>query len=125
MMTLDVDYLDAMRVRRHIRRALDKLYADFDALLAPARGTVAYPIAVDFDKAYPGVGGGPAVIPAGNLAGQPALAVPNGFGQNGLPTAIQFTGRVWSEDRLVAVANAYQQATDWHRKRPPLEGTKP
>jgi aspartyl-tRNA(Asn)/glutamyl-tRNA(Gln) amidotransferase subunit A len=46
--------------------------------------------------------------------------VVNGFGLNGLPTAIQFTGRVWSEPTLVQLAHAYQQATDWHKKRPPL-----
>ncbi len=61
------------------------------------------------------------MIPAGNLVGQPALSVPNGFGAGGLPTGIQFTGRIWSEDRLVAIAQAYQQATDWHKKRPPVK----
>jgi aspartyl-tRNA(Asn)/glutamyl-tRNA(Gln) amidotransferase subunit A len=60
------------------------------------------------------------VIPAGNVVGQPALSVPNGFGPDQLPTGIQFTGRVWSEGRLIALAHAYQQATDWHKKRPPL-----
>jgi len=52
--------------------------------------------------------------------GQPALAVPNGFGPDNLPTSLQFTGRIWSEARLLAIAGAYQQATDWHQKRPPL-----
>ena len=47
----------------------------------------------DFDKAYPGFGSGPPIIPAGNLVGQPAISVPNGFGANDLPTGIQFTGR--------------------------------
>jgi aspartyl-tRNA(Asn)/glutamyl-tRNA(Gln) amidotransferase subunit A len=118
-MTLAVDYLDAMRVRAKIKRALDELYAKYDALVAPSRGTVSYPIAVDFHRAYPGLGGGPAIIPAGNLAGQPAVSVPNGFGENNLPTGIQFTGRAWGEARLLTLAHAYQQATDWHRRRPP------
>jgi aspartyl-tRNA(Asn)/glutamyl-tRNA(Gln) amidotransferase subunit A len=120
LMVPAVDYLHAMRIRPHMQRALDGLYAKYDALVAPARGSVASPIAIDFDKAYPGVGGGPAVIPAGNLVGQPAISVPNGFGQHGLPTGIQFTGRVWSEPRLLTLAHAYQQATDWHKKRPPI-----
>lgn len=119
--TLAVDYLQAMRVRGLMKKALDDVYAKYDALLYPARSTVAYPIGIDFDKAYPNIGGGPAVIPAGNLVGQPALSVPNGFGSGGLPTGIQFTGRIWSEDRLVAIAHAYQQATDWHKKRPPVK----
>jgi aspartyl-tRNA(Asn)/glutamyl-tRNA(Gln) amidotransferase subunit A len=117
---LAVDYLDAMRTRKRIRRELDALYARFDALVAPSRATVAYPIGEDFARAYRGFGGGPAIIPAGNLAGQPAISVPNGFGPNNLPTGIQFTGRAWGEARLLTLAHAYQQATDWHRRRPPV-----
>lgn len=117
---LAVDYLQAMRVRAKIKKSLDELYARFDALVSPSRGTVAYPLDKSFDKAYPDAGGGPAVIPAGNIAGQPAISVPNGFGPNNLPTGIQFTGRAWSEPRLLAVAHAYQEATDWHRRRPKL-----
>jgi aspartyl-tRNA(Asn)/glutamyl-tRNA(Gln) amidotransferase subunit A len=117
---LAVDYLQAMRVRTAVKRRLDEFYQKFDAVVAPSRATVAYPINVDFDKAYPGVSGGPPVIPAGNLAGQPALSVPNGFGDNNLPTGIQFTGRAWSEARLIALGRAYQAATDWHTRRPKL-----
>ena len=117
-MVLAVDYLQAMRIRGPMKRTLDALYSKYDALVAPSRATVSYPVGVDFDKAYPGVGGGPAVIPAGNLVGQPAISVPNGFGANNLPTGIQFTGRIWSEPRLLAIASAYQQETDWHKRRP-------
>ena len=87
-----------------MKRAMDELYATYDALVAPALATVAYPIDQDFDRAYPGFGGGPPIIPAGNIVGQPAVSVPNGFGDNNLPTGIQFTGRVWSEARLLEVA---------------------
>lgn len=118
MMVLAVDYLQAMRIRAPMKRAMDRLYAQFDALVAPSRATVAHPIGPDFDKSYPGLGGGPPIVPAGNAVGQPALSVPNGFGDNNLPTGIQFTGRVGSEERLIALAHAYQQETDWHRKRP-------
>jgi aspartyl-tRNA(Asn)/glutamyl-tRNA(Gln) amidotransferase subunit A len=121
-MVLAEDYLQAMRVRAVLKRALDELYAKYDALVAPSRGTVAYPVDMDFSKAYPKFGGGPSLIPAGNLAGQPALSVPCGFGANQLPTGIQFTGRAWSEARLIALAHAYQQATTWHQKRPPGAG---
>ncbi len=119
-MVLAVDYLQALRARGPMKKALDELYSKYDALVAPSRASVANPIDRDFDKAYPGVGGGPPVIQGGNIAGQPALPVPNGFGQKGLPTGIQFTGRVWGEDKLITLANTYQQATEWHRKRPPL-----
>jgi aspartyl-tRNA(Asn)/glutamyl-tRNA(Gln) amidotransferase subunit A len=119
-MVLAVDYLQALRARGVMKRTLDELYAKYDALLAPSRGTVAYPIGVDFDKAYPGVGSGPPIIQAGNVTGQPALSIPNGFGAKELPTGFQLTGRVWSEARLIAIAHAYQQTTTWHKKRPPV-----
>jgi aspartyl-tRNA(Asn)/glutamyl-tRNA(Gln) amidotransferase subunit A len=120
---LAVDYLQAMRVRTRMKRALDELYARYDAIVAPSRQTVAYPIEVDFNRAYPGMGGGAPLIPAGNLVGQPAISVPNGFGENRLPTGIQFTGRAWSEERLLALARLYQERTDWHTRRPPLGNT--
>jgi aspartyl-tRNA(Asn)/glutamyl-tRNA(Gln) amidotransferase subunit A len=117
-MTMAVDYLQALRVRSQMKKTLETLYARYDALIAPARPTVAYPIAEDFRKAYPNVQGGPPIIPAGNVVGQPALSVPNGFGPNNLPTGIQFTGKIWSEARLLSIAKAYQEVTDFHRRRP-------
>jgi aspartyl-tRNA(Asn)/glutamyl-tRNA(Gln) amidotransferase subunit A len=47
--------------------------------------------------------------------------VPDGFGQANLPTGIQFIGAAWSEALLVETAHTYQQATDWHRRRPELK----
>jgi aspartyl-tRNA(Asn)/glutamyl-tRNA(Gln) amidotransferase subunit A len=117
-MTSAVDYLQALRVRTRMKKVMDELYAKYDALIAPARTTVSYPIARDFNLAYPNFRGGPPIIPAGNVVGQPAIAIPNGVGPNGLPTGIQFTGRVWSEPRLLSIAAAYQGATEWHRRRP-------
>jgi aspartyl-tRNA(Asn)/glutamyl-tRNA(Gln) amidotransferase subunit A len=119
-MTLAVDYIQAMRLRAPMKKSLDALYAKVDALVSPARATVSYPIGPDFDKVYPGISGGPGVIAAGNLAGQPALVVPNGFGENGLPTAFQFTGRAFWDETLVALGTAVQARTEWHKKRPSL-----
>lgn len=115
-----VDYLHAMRLRIPMKREMDKLYSQFDAIVAPSRGTVAYPIDRDFSKAYPGVGGSLMIIPAGNAVGQPAISIPNGLGENGMPTGVQFTGRAWSEARLLALATQYQSATGFHAKRPPF-----
>lgn len=117
-MALAVDYLQALRVRSRMKKTMAELYGKFDALIAPGRTTVAYPIARPFSESYANFRGGPPIIPAGNVVGQPALCIPNGFGPNGLPTAIQFTGKIWSEARLLSLAHAYQQATDWHRRRP-------
>jgi aspartyl-tRNA(Asn)/glutamyl-tRNA(Gln) amidotransferase subunit A len=44
----------------------------------------------------------------------------DGFGKNNLPTGLQFTGRAWTEARLIALARQYQAATDWHTRRPKL-----
>jgi len=126
--TRAADYLDAQRSRVAMRAQLDKLLSRFDAVIAPTRARLAPPIGRDFDAPAPGgppsaEAAGPhppATIPAGNLAGLPAIALPNGFGANRLPTSLQLLGRALSEARLVAVADAYQQLTDWHRQRPPL-----
>jgi len=55
---------------------------------------------------------------AGNVAGLPAISLPNGFGERGLPTAMQIVGRVGGENAILAVARAYQARTDWHTRRP-------
>ena len=54
----------------------------------------------------------------GNAAGLPSVAVPDGFGDRGLPTSIQFVGRAWGENTILAAARAYQARTDWHRRHP-------
>src|SRR5437867_11187730 len=70
-----VDYLQAMRLRAPMKRALADLFEKYDLVVAPTRASVAYPADKNFDDAYPGIGGGPALIAAGNLCGLPALAV--------------------------------------------------
>lgn len=114
-----VDYLQAMRLRRPMKAAVAALFETFDLIVAPTRASVSYPIDRNFELAYPGIGGGPPLIPAGNLCGLPALCVPNGFGANGLPTSLSFMGPAGSEERLVAIGNAFQARTDWHTRRPP------
>jgi aspartyl-tRNA(Asn)/glutamyl-tRNA(Gln) amidotransferase subunit A len=113
-----VDYLHAMRVRAPMRRAWAEMFRNYDALVAPSRATVSYPVDKTFDKAYPGIGAS-SPIGAANLVGVPAVSVPNGFGQNGLPTGIQFVGPAWGERALLELAVGFQTKTDWHRRRPP------
>jgi aspartyl-tRNA(Asn)/glutamyl-tRNA(Gln) amidotransferase subunit A len=115
-----VDYLHAMRMRVPMRRAWGELFQKYDVLVAPSRATVAYPVSKTFDQAWPGIGAA-SPIGASNLVGVPAVSVPNGFGQEGLPTGIQFIGAAWSELTLVELADKYQQATDWHKRRPALK----
>lgn len=114
-----VDYIQAMRVRRPMKTAVNALFEQYDLIAAPTRATVAYPADRNFEDAYPGIRGGPALIPAGNLAGIPAICMPNGFGENGLPTSVSFMGPARSEAKLVQLGVAYQSRTDFHLKQPP------
>ena len=113
-----VDYLHAMRLRKPMRAAMKKLFEKYDAIATPTRGTVAYPADTEFANAYPGISSGPPVIAAGNLTGLPALAMPNGFGDNGLPTSVAFMGAPFSEALLCSLGAVLQSRTDWHAKRP-------
>jgi aspartyl-tRNA(Asn)/glutamyl-tRNA(Gln) amidotransferase subunit A len=113
-----VDYLHAMRLRAPMRRAWAEMFKKVDVLAAPSRATVSYPVEKTFDKAYPGIGAS-SPIGASNLVGVPAVSVPNGFGQNGLPTGIQLVGPAWGERELLELSVAYQSQTDWHKRRPP------
>jgi Asp-tRNA(Asn)/Glu-tRNA(Gln) amidotransferase A subunit family amidase len=114
-----VDYVHAMRARRPMRAAMKKLYASYDVVATPTRASVAYPIDKEFQTIYPGISGGPPIIAAGNLTGLPALAMPNGFGDNGLPTSIAFMGAPFSEALLCSLGALYQSQTDWHTRKPP------
>lgn len=62
----------------------------------------------------------PSLIAAGNLAGLPALCLPCGFAPSGLPLALQFVGRPFSENTLLSLGAWFQSQTDWHRRRPPV-----
>ena len=55
-----------------------------------------------------------------NLTGHPAVALPNGFSEQGTPTSISFVSGLNREAELLAVAEAFQDATDFHRRHPPL-----
>jgi aspartyl-tRNA(Asn)/glutamyl-tRNA(Gln) amidotransferase subunit A len=111
------DYLRALRIRGLIARAIDEVLTGYDALVAPSRPTVAPGIEVEFRSA---VGGGVSDVMGaiGNGAGLPAISVPNGFGQRGLPTGVQFMGRAYEENAVLAVARAYQSLTAWHTQHP-------
>ena len=118
-----VDYLRAMRVRTLVQEAFRKLFSDVDILLAPARLDTAPSASEPLDG--PAVGPRPSsrglngLIPAGNLAGLPALSLPCGFAE-GLPIAISLVGRPFSENSLLSAGSVFQSQTDWHRRKPPV-----
>ena len=132
--TLAADYLRAQRIRALLARDLDRLLAPYDALVTPSRPTVAAPLGATLREPASrnaGTANGPAgsgarheqrprcpISAAGNLAGLPAISVPSGFTDDGLPTGIQFVGRAYEEPAILAVATAYQALTAWHRRHP-------
>jgi aspartyl-tRNA(Asn)/glutamyl-tRNA(Gln) amidotransferase subunit A len=118
-----IAYLKAMRIRRLIQNEFRQLFANVDVLIAPGRLSMATPVAQSLDletqpSPPPEDPGMTKIIPAGNLAGLPALVLPCGFA-NGLPVALQVVGPAFSENELLAVGKAFQERTDWHRRRPP------
>ncbi len=113
------DYINALRIRGIIQKELDAALAPFDAVLCPTLPTVAYPVDRPWDEYRKGTAGSQ-IGGASNVAGVPAISIPNGFGEDGLPTAIQLCGRAFSDNRLLAIAAAYQHETIWHRKVPTI-----
>ncbi len=118
------DYLKAMRIRRLAQDALRKLFVEYDVLVSPARFGVASkaeePLDARSGRTMPKQRGLSALSAAGNLAGLPALILPCGFA-DGLPVALQLVGRPFSENTLLAVGREFQNRTDWHRRRPPVD----
>jgi Asp-tRNA(Asn)/Glu-tRNA(Gln) amidotransferase A subunit family amidase len=114
-------YLKAMRVRRLAQEAIQKLFGDVDVLLAPARPGPAPKIDEPLDhgpnRPTPKDAGLTGLIPAGNLAGLPALSMPCGFAGD-LPVALQLAGPPWTENTLLAIGREFQSRTDWHKRKP-------
>ena len=114
---LATDYLRALRLRRAIAEAADRLLARYDALLSPTRPTVAPPADRPWVK-RPGEAADP-LGAFGSCIGLPAISVPMGFSDEGLPMGLQILGRAYDENVVLAVASAYQRLTDWHARHPP------
>jgi aspartyl-tRNA(Asn)/glutamyl-tRNA(Gln) amidotransferase subunit A len=106
------DYLKAMRIRTLVKQKFHELFADIDVIVAPSRNGVAPKLG--------DIHGAPAsaLIPAGNLAGLPALSIPCGFVEN-LPIGLQLVGPALAENTLLALGREFQNRTDWHKRRPP------
>ncbi|CAA9577336.1 MAG: Glutamyl-tRNA(Gln) amidotransferase subunit A-like protein [uncultured Thermomicrobiales bacterium] len=115
------DYVTALRIRRAIRHAWDDLLARYDGIMAPATAVVASPLDVRFSDYFPR-DRRHVLTQVGNIIGAPAISVPNGFGERGLPTGLQILGRAGAENTVLAIARAYQGRTDWHERRPTLAG---
>jgi aspartyl-tRNA(Asn)/glutamyl-tRNA(Gln) amidotransferase subunit A len=120
------DYLQAMRLRVRLSEAFAEIFKGADAILSVGRSITATPITQALD-APPTTASNPppsrrpgniGLIPAGNLAGLPAIFFPCGFGTDGLPVGLQLVGPPFSEPLLIALAAAYQRETSHHKQRP-------
>ena len=111
------DYIRALRLRTLVAREADRVLSRVDALVGPGRPAVASPLDQEFRSAARG--NVPDVMGAvGNAAGLPAIAVPNGFTDAGLPTSLQFMGRAWEENLVLAAARGWQRVSNWHLRHP-------
>ena len=96
-----VEYIEANRVRYLVIQEMQKLMKNIDVYVAPSFGENNLLLT--------------------NLTGHPCVVLPDGFTKEGTPTSISFIGQLFGEAKLLAVAKAYQDATDFHLKHPKLE----
>lgn len=111
------DYINALRIRGKIQRVVDDVLSKYDAVVTPTLNTEAGSIERPFSQWARGWVSSE-IGSAANVAGIPAITIPNGFGERGLPTGLEFTGRAFEENRILSIARRYQEQTDWHTKHP-------
>jgi aspartyl-tRNA(Asn)/glutamyl-tRNA(Gln) amidotransferase subunit A len=113
----DAYYLKAQRVRRLIAQDFSEAFGHCDVIAGPVSPTVAFalgaktadPVQMYLNDIY---------TIAANLAGLPAMSVPCGFGDEGLPVGLHLVGNYFTEARLLGIAHQFQKATDWHTRVP-------
>ena len=111
------DYLRALRIRRKVAMEVDDLLSNYDAIVSPTKPLTSVPFG---EEKGSDVSPAPrnTVSSLANLAGLPAISVPNGFGDHNLPTGLRFTGRAYRENTVLALARRYQSLTAWHLEHP-------
>ena len=111
------DYINATRLRRKMADAFHALFSGID--VAVTASSLDPPCRIDDPKAIEYTYGRQARA-AFNVTGGPALSVPVGFNKAGLPLGMQIVGKPYAEALVYRVAHAYEQATDWEKRHPPL-----
>jgi aspartyl-tRNA(Asn)/glutamyl-tRNA(Gln) amidotransferase subunit A len=115
----DAYYLKAQKVRTLLRRDFDRAFAQADVLITPTVPTTAFKTGEKTDDPLSMYLADLMTVPI-SLAGLPAINVPCGFDDEGMPIGMQMIGNVLQEEMLFEVAHAYEQATDWHKRKPML-----
>jgi Asp-tRNA(Asn)/Glu-tRNA(Gln) amidotransferase A subunit family amidase len=111
------DFILAQRIRTILQRKMDEIFAKVDVLATPSLPVTATKVDANLDLALTfadPIGG------IGNFCGLPAISVPCGFGQHGLPVSLQFIGRTLDDAKVVQAARIFQSQTDWHKQHPKM-----
>ncbi|MBI4504295.1 MAG: hypothetical protein HY691_02075 [Chloroflexi bacterium] len=110
----------ALRLREVVTAELVGALREVDAIVTPTSPHAAYRLGGTYPRADSS-----RFTRAASIAGLPALSVPCGFTRAGLPVGMQVIGRAWDEATVLRVGHAYEQATEWHLRRPPLTASPP
>ncbi len=111
----DAWYLKAQKVRTLIRREFDSAFEKYDALVTPTSPTVPFKIGEKVEDPLQMYLSDVCTLPV-NIAGLPAISIPAGFA-DGLPIGLQIIAKPFAEETLLKIAHAYQQVTEWHKRR--------
>jgi aspartyl-tRNA(Asn)/glutamyl-tRNA(Gln) amidotransferase subunit A len=119
-------YIHAQQVRKLMRDGFRQIFERCDVIAGPAnavRAGAAGEWTTELDgRSIDLRVVGPEYTGIYNLAGNPAIVIPAGFSSEATPIGLQIAGRWWDEPAVLQVAHAFEQATEWHLKRPPLPG---
>jgi aspartyl-tRNA(Asn)/glutamyl-tRNA(Gln) amidotransferase subunit A len=115
-----VPYVETLKRVRECRRDIRQTFQQVDVLLLPTMREPAPLISETVNETHQRPHSNTAAF---NHFGTPAMTVPCGFSKDGLPVGLEIVGPAYGEPVVLSVACAYQQSTDWHRRKPPLVGT--
>ncbi|MFQ5876287.1 MAG: amidase [Acidobacteriota bacterium] len=111
------DLVKARRIQTVCQREMADLLGRYDVLLYPGELRTAFPVEMDFSE----IAWSDPVGAAGNLCGLPALSVPCGFADDGLPVSLTAVAGAFEDAKAIAMGRLYQGITSWHLKRPPID----
>ncbi len=113
----DAYYLKAQQIRRLIAQDFQQAFSQCDVIAGPVAPSVAWKIGEKSDDPVANYLADIYTLST-SLAGLPGMSVPAGFGAGNMPVGLQLVGNYFDESRLLGVAHAFQQATDWHTRTP-------